>query len=295
MGYDLNKRKISQSRERVFSLIVSDSSYVNTFFWSEVVKGMEMRMKEKNIGLDLVVYNDSTLQDRMLLDLIDRKTNGLMIVSSSHRSRIEVLKKSALPLVVVDGDRFFGTDCDGIYASNYQSCYQAARYLLDKGHRSLGFVGSADYAMSFLQRRNGFRDGVERSGLEATYCEVSEPGDRRRYETFCSRKLRALMRKVSRPTALLCGNDYTATKVADVLGEMGLRVPEDVSRIGFDDVRRDHPLIPRLTTFGIDKKAFGCAAVDLLCDRIAAPNAPARLVELSAVFRERDSVRPISR
>ena len=292
MGYDLNKRKIRNTREKIFSLVVSDMSYVNTFFWTEVIVSMENTLAKEKIGLDLVVYNEQMGTDRLLLELVDKKTSGLITIASCTRKRAGILAQSGLPMVVVDGDFYCGTECDSISASNYFSSYSTARYLIGKGHRRLAFVGSISMAVSFQQRRDGFSAGAT-SKKGVTFYDVSGDGGKD-FPTFSKDQLLEIMKGENPPTAIFCANDFTAVAVFDLLKEMDLHVPEDVSLVGFDDIVLDHELIPMLTTNHVDRAEMGKMAVELLNDRIQHPEQPRRHLELCAPLIERNSVKKLN-
>jgi DNA-binding LacI/PurR family transcriptional regulator len=78
-----------------------------------------------------------------------------------------------------------------------------------------------------------------------------------------------------------------------VLLSLGLKVPDDVSLIGFDNIDYDSEIIPRLTTFDIDKKEFGRTAVDMLYEKLQNPNLPNKLIEIFARLIERESVKTV--
>jgi len=293
MGYDLTKRKISQVRTKLYSLIVRESSSLNTFFWAQVIKGMEVYLSERSINLDLIVFKDAEKKNEVLLELVNKKTQGIIIVADCDRKRIGTISKSALPIVVVDGNNYYGSAYDCVVASNYISAYSAARYLVKKGHRSIAFVGNKELAISFKQRAAGFRDGAQFSDLKIIYNECSEKGtDKQKY--FNEKKFNAILNKAERPTAIMCSNDYTACEVYDFIKKKGFSVPEDISLVGFDNIELDHELIPRLTTFEIPKMEMGRVAVELLEERINNPDRIKKIVEVMACMVERESVKDLN-
>lgn len=293
MGYDLSKRKISQVRTKIYTLIVRESSRLNTFFWAEVIKGMELYLSEHGINLDLVEYKDDEKKNDVLLNLIDKKTQGIIMVADCDRKRVGTIGKAALPMVVVDGNNYYGSAYDCVVASNYISAYSAARYLVKRGHRSIAFVGNTELAISFKQRAAGFRDGAKFMDIKVLYHECSEKGSKEQ-SYFDERKLNTILNKQERPTAIMCANDYTACEVYNFLKKKGLSVPEDVSLIGFDNIEFEHELIPFLTTFEIPKTEMGKIAVELLEDRIKNPNSPKKIIEVMASMVERGSVVDLS-
>ena len=293
MGYDLKKRKISQTRTKVFSLVGRESSRLNHFFWAEVIKGMEIELAERGFSLDLIIFKDTDDKDEVLLELVNKKTQGIIVVADCDRKRIGSLGKSGLPIVVVDGNNYYGTGYDCVNASNYISAYSAARYLIKKGHRSIAFVGNTELAISFKQRAAGFRDGARIADVNVVYNECTGKGTNKQ-QYFDERKLAAVLSKEERPTAIMCTNDFTACEVYDFLKKRNLSVPEDISLIGFDNINFDHELIDRLTTFDVPKKEMGKLAVELLEERLERPEGAKKIVEVMAGMIERTSVIDLS-
>ena len=289
LGYDLNKRRIRKGKNELYSIVVNDTSYLNTFFYTEVMKGIENELAEQGIGIDLVLYNKNVDNDQFLLDTVDKKTQGLIIVAVCDRKRVEALRQTGLPIVVVDGNDYFGNDCDVVEANNYYSGYYAAHYFEKFGHIRLGFVGDTPISMSFKQRRDGFADGVRYFGGRLRYFETTEPYQARA-ETFNAAFFRRMMRRSDRPTALMCANDITALNVYKILTQMGLSVPEDVSLIGFDNIKIGEPFMEKLTTFDIPKQEMGREAVRLLRMRRKNPEKTRRVVQLAASLIRRESV-----
>ena len=298
MGYDINKRRIRQTREDIFTLVCTDASYLNTFFWSEVIQGMENYLQENEIGLDLQLYDPKAESD-FLLNSINKRTKGFIVIATCDRKIYGVLKKANLPIVVLDPTNYYGMDCDYVESTNYYSAYNAARYLVSKGHKHLCFVGNINEAMSFKQRRNGFRDGCHFADKKIFYTEIiDEPSAKQKKEKiwapFNEIKVKKLLKEDKRPSALFCANDFTAHKVWEIMKELGLDCPADVSLIGYDNIHFDDQFEKQLTTFDINKKYFGEVAVRMLQKRIRFPDLPKQVKEIIAPLIERKSVSEIS-
>lgn len=290
MGYDINKRKIAKNKKDIISIVCTDLSYFNTFFWTEVLKGVENYLSSHNYGIDLVVYKEG--QDAFLLDAIDKKTKGLIVVASCDNAQYKFLSKANIPMVLVDVNNFCGLGSDSVRASNYYSAYRAAQYFVQKGHDSVAFVGAAGQALSFKARRDGFLAGIEACGGEnVEYTEVIEPPVGLKYTTFNEKKTRRMLMRPNRPTAIMCANDITAIGVFDIMEKLGLKCPDDVSLIGFDNIRYDHPLIRSLTTIDVQKQKMGEEAARALIKRVNNPSSPCLSIEVVADLIERNSVK----
>lgn len=290
MGYDINKRKIAKNKKDIISIVCTDLSYFNTFFWTEVLKGVENYLSSHNYGIDLVVYKAG--QDAFLLDAIDKRTKGLIVVASCDDTQYKFLSKANIPMVLVDVNNFCGLGSDSVSASNYYSAYRAAQYFVQKGHNSVAFVGSTGVALSFKMRCDGFRAGVDMYRNEnVCYTEVVERPVGLKYTTFNEKKTRRMLMKPNRPTAIMCANDITAIGVFEIMEKLGLKCPDDVSLIGFDNIQYDHPLIQTLTTFDVQKHKMGEEAARALIKRINNPLSSRLSIGVVANLIERSSVK----
>lgn len=290
LGYNLNKRKIKESKKKTVSLVVDDISYVNEFFWEEIVKSIVETLAEKNILLDLVVYNDGIDKDGMLLSLVDKKSDGILVVAKCDDKKLASLSQSRLPIVLLDADKCSDISCDSVSASNYSCGRYAADYFIKKGHKSVAFAGSTEMAISFKQRRNGFADGVAEHKNKVKFYDISKNGTKD-CAMFDKKGLLKALRSENPPTAVFCANDVTACDVFDLFEKEGLKVPEDVSLIGFDKIEKEHPLLSFLDTFVVDKTAFAKTAVNLLTERIESPQAAKKHIEIACSLVEGKSVK----
>ena len=292
LGYDLNKRKIKESKKKTVSLAVDDISYVNEFFWEEIVKSIIETLAENDVLLDLVVYNSGADKDGMLLNLVDKKSDGILVVAKCDEEKLAGLSQSRLPIVLLDADKCSDISCDSVSASNYSCGRYAANYFINKGHKSVAFAGSTDMAISFKQRRNGFADALEEFKGKIKFYDIHKCGTKD-CSMFDKKGLMKALGSDNPPTAIFCANDVTACDVFDFLSKEGLKVPDDVSLMGFDKIEKDHPLLEFLNTFIVDKTVFAKTAVNLLMERISDPLGAKKHIEIACSPVEGESVRTI--
>ena len=145
-------------------------------------------------------------------------------------------------------------------------------------------------AISFKQRRNGVADGVAEHKNKVKFYDISKNGTKV-CAMFDKKGLLKALRSENPPTAVFCANDVTACDVFDLLEKEGLKVPEDVSLMGFDKIENEHPLLSFLDTFVVDKTAFAKTAVNLLTERIESPQAAKKHIEIACSLVEGKSVK----
>ncbi|MGI8448497.1 MAG: LacI family DNA-binding transcriptional regulator, partial [Streptosporangiaceae bacterium] len=145
--------------------------------------------------------------------------------------------------------------------TNWQGCLTATRHLIELGRRRISIVGGPEHLWSSRALLAGYRAALEAAGLDT-------PGDLVRRDHFCAeggrRQARELLALPQPPTAIVAGNDAQAFGVLQALGERGLRAPEDLSVVGFDDVPVASWATPALTTVRQPLAAMAATAFRML-------------------------------
>jgi DNA-binding LacI/PurR family transcriptional regulator len=203
-----------------------------------------------------------------------------------------IVQERRLPIVVLDGRPGPGEPSVGIDEEDGTSA--AAQHLLDLGHRRLGVIAFAphvfgQYNSGTERRLAGYRRAVAGAGLDPQALAVVEGNFRDRAQTVAV--VRELLETPDPPTGLLAMSDEMAVAAIDAVHELGLRVPEDVSVVGFDDTVTARTSSPPLTTIRQPHADKGAAAVRMLLGGSAGPREISFPVELVV----RGSSGPVSR
>ena len=227
-------------------------------------------------GFDIILY--TATNDRDYGSLIDRiltssMVSGLLVVS--HEQPLEPLVQlhsDGLPVVLVNT-----IDADvalpSVTADNYDGALTAMDHLLQLGHERIACVQGRMVYRCCQDRYRGYLDALRSAGIQPDP-ELTKPGD------FLPEQIRARSRELfalpadQRPTAVFAHSDVTAYAVMTAAAEAGLRVPEDVSVIGFDDIESAAQIRPPLTTIQQPFVDMGKRAAELLLDAIG-PSDPA--------------------
>jgi DNA-binding LacI/PurR family transcriptional regulator len=218
-----------------------------------------------------------------------RGTDGLLSVlylpTPAERNR---LAGAHIPLVLVDPPTEPGSDIRSVGTTNWQGGLTATRHLAELGHRRIGAIGGPERFWSANARLDGYRTALMRSGLPVDEGLVV----RGEFSVPDGQDLaRQLLDRPSPPTAIVAGNDNQAFGVLQALGERGLRVPDDVSLVGFDDAVAAWAT-PPLTTIRQPLAAMTAAAFRMLRMDADGVAAQPQHVELATTLVVRESTAP---
>ncbi len=225
-----------------------------------------------NSPYDLIIHSIQTPEQRdSCFQLIPhrRQADGVLIISLSPRDDHEVasLRRAAVPVVLIDSDHPSVTSLPRVVMDDVAGGRKATEYLLTLGHRRIGFVGDrTDNPFHFIWSRDrqlGYRQALEAAGLPpySGLCGEGEPS-----RAGARSAARAILSTPDRPTAVVAANDTRAIGVLEAARELGLRVPEDLSVIGYDDIEIAELI--GLTTIRQPLGASGQRGMQLLLDRL---------------------------
>ena len=238
-----------------------------------VMKGVEDQCRQ--LGLELrfsslsVDENSRALEVPSAADL--RTTDGLLIVGAVVADGPAFLDTlGTCPVVFVNG-YLRGAAYDRIGVDNRAGAYDAAAYLLGRGHTHVGFVGGgAGVHPSVTERREGYLTALRDAGVKTSYIADSlilTPD-------YAAAAAKELLEARPTITALVAASDNVAMGIYRAAERLGLQVPRDLSVVGFDNLHGVEHLSPPLTTMNIDKEYLGAAAVRHLYDTAALPKRP---------------------
>jgi LacI family transcriptional regulator len=208
---------------------------------------------------------------------------GVVFDDSAITSRIP----QHIPVAVVDAFAA-GIDCDSVLIHNQRGAYNAVKYLIDQGHKHIGLIGSTTACPehpSISERRQGYLKALTDHEINNTYIEDSSLKGEDAYEATTRLLLRAPC-----ISAIFTCNDAIALHVIRAITDSGLRVPEDISVIGFDDAVGAAETQPPLTTMRVDKELMGELAVRQLYERAIKPERPPITTLIGTRLVVRDSV-----
>ncbi len=257
-------------------------------FYSKVMLGIEETCRRAGINLMFsTVPVDGENQPSETPALLHNPTvDGLLFVGVNVDDNLALSVRSrSCPLVLVDA--YSSSEAlDSVISDNYRAAYQAVEYLLSKGHRHIGLAGGEPVCFpSILERRAGYTRALKDGGVNDVYSANFNIN-----RTNGQAEIQTLIRENPQITALFCINDEIASAAVRAALEIGLRVPDDLSVVGYDDTYLASVAHPPITTMRVDTVALGRAAVHLLSLRAGHPYAARMTLTIHPTLVERESV-----
>ena len=246
-----------------------DEPHANHFY-SPVIAGIESTCRQMGINLmfaNLLVDSDNfPLEIPALLEKAD--VDGILLAGIFVDETLgRILDGNPCPVILVDSYSSTRT-YHSVVSDNLQGAYQATEYLIRKGHRRIGFIGGHDGAYpSFRERRVGYRKALADYGMGQGL--FADCGNSRGEVAAAATNL---IRQDSEITGLVCVNDDTAITAMYALIDLGIRVPQQISIIGFDDIYLAESVVPGLSTMRVNKQSMGRLAVQLLLNQVSQPD-----------------------
>ncbi len=261
-GYQPNLMARSLRKQQSRSIVVLVPVLENPFY-PEIIRGLEAAARDRGYSLllGITVYDRGV--EASYIDLVrNQRADGILLLDGGLDALLEGGSRFVVPSVQVI-ERLPGLDLPWVGIDDRTAAALGVRHLLDLGHRRIGHISGWDRCSVTADRLAGYRDALREAGIDDDPALVA-PGDFL-FEAgeAAARKLMALPVP---PTALFCANDTSALGAMRYLHTLGLKVPRDVSIVGFDDIHLAVQADPPLTTLRQPRFDTGFASMTLLLD-----------------------------
>jgi LacI family transcriptional regulator len=261
-------------------------------FIADYIEGLSHEAKQAGYALEIVTLTRAPMQ-QVLGVALDKASDGFVILGTElSREDVESFQTLRKPLVFLDTYHEF-LDFDFVDMNNEDSVFVILSHLHAMGHRRIGFVRAAVETRNIRLREEGFYAGLGRLGLEADRSFLFTV-DQTYHGAYDDMKaiLAGGVRRL--PTALVCGNDIIASGCLKACADTGIKVPDDLSVVGFDNLPLSAVVDPPLTTMQVSKAQIGRMAVQLLVTRLRCDaSMPSVKVLIGGKLVERGSVKRI--
>lgn len=287
LGYRPNKlaRALTQKDIPLVAIIVPD---ISNPYWSSLARAVQ-DISDRNDYSVIVCSSDGQLdREKRFLHSLSGWVSGLIF--HPYRITFEELDDiigTSLPTVVLGEFANSGSmaNWDRVFSDNLQSAKKAVSYLADLGHQRIGFIQGSAGTPSSVKRYAGYQEALHQAGLPVEN-ELVVPGE---YTQAGGRKAMAALLELRKPpTAVFCANDLSALGALEEARARGLRIPEDLSIVGFDDIEEAALATPALTTVQLPPKKIGIVAAETLFSRLRGRN-ELTAVEINGTLVIRDS------
>ena len=286
LGYEVNRqaRSLAGGRSHIIGVLVPD---LGTGYIGEIMRGIDDELDLTRY--DMMLYTTrrrEAKESNYVASLAQGMADGLLIVLPRNPANfMQTLRQHNFPYVLIDHQGTNEQDY-AVGATNWQGAYNATEYLLKLGHQRIGFItGSMDLGCA-RDRLAGYQAALKTYHV-ALDPELIYEGDFHQLDGYAGTN--KLLARPARPTAIFASNDVMAMSVMDAVRECDLRVPEDVSVIGFDDIPQAGHVRPALTTVRQPLEQMGRVAAQMLLDMLKDPEAKPQRIELPTELVVRDS------
>ncbi len=262
-NYSPNQHAVSLTgkRTRLLGVVLRD---ISNPFYTQVALGIENVARSS--GYSILYHNtfeNHSYEVDAIRSLISFRVSGIIISPIQVGVDLTHLQHAAtLGLPMVSIDKLPGVECHSISFANHDAAYQATAYLADLGHTQIAFLKGPESAATASERRAGFLECCKDRGLAVNENFLVDTGTTEQDRHAAIYKL--LKNPARRPSAIFCFNDLLAVSVYKAAHELQIRVPQDLSVVGFDDVPIAELLGPPLTTMRIDSYQVGVEAAEMI-------------------------------
>lgn len=288
---DLSKTHIAGNANNFYAIITPFQAPETL----KIIKSAQDVMSENGQYLTVHITDYKADDEKTIINkLIEDGVSGIIVyatfsdVNQGYYARIA---RSHLPLVFIDKS-VYGLTANLVLSDNRDGAYQATQYLIDKGHRNIAYISySFTWGASLMERMQGFRQCLEDHDIPVI--EEAVAVDMYDKNTVATR-LDAIMEKHPEITAIQCGNDHIAKYAYRWAHSRGLRIPEDISIVGFDNDSFTSSLNPPITTISQDFNLIGKEAAQLILDVSRDGSKLKQIIYTPVQLVERDSVKDLN-
>ncbi|MBK9696369.1 MAG: LacI family DNA-binding transcriptional regulator [Propionibacteriaceae bacterium] len=263
-------RQLRAGRSRSIGMVVMDIS--NPFF-TDVVKGAEEVLYREQYSVQIGNSDQQPTRELTLLDRFEQQRVGGVLFApvGDSAERVLALRRRGIPVVIVDRAGISSDFCS-VGVDDLVGGRLAGRHLIEQGHRRLAFVGGPSTLTQVRDRRGGIELAVEQAGGDATLLAVSTPGLTLDAGVAAAGDLAALP-DGERPTGVFAANDLIAIGLLQGFVTAGLRVPEDIALVGYDDIAFAAAAAVPISSVHQPRAEIGRKSAELLVAEIEAADA----------------------
>jgi DNA-binding LacI/PurR family transcriptional regulator len=245
----------------------------------ELIEGAERVVSQEGYSLAQGGSGeDRALEAAQLQRILDRGANGLIVYAVDGPLEVPILRQlfdRGFPLVLID--RYFpDLEVDSVTMDNIGGSFLAVQHLIEQGYRRIGYIGTDNLrTSSIVERMAGYRWALDASGLPVEADEICTvlhttpwPALDAAIQRDNQSALHAYLARPERPEAVVACNDYVAFQIVQAAEGLGLRIPDDLAVVGFDNVASAEYFGTPLTTVEQQFEELGATAASVLLDRI---------------------------
>jgi DNA-binding LacI/PurR family transcriptional regulator len=260
-------RSLKTNRSQALGVIVSS---IDDPYFSEILQGIEEAAQDSGYSLFMAASQRDSERERHIVQVMrEHRVDGVIICSTPFGAeQSQQFLKYGIPIVAVNNQAAEDYRYS-IYHDDVDGSRQVTRYLIDLGHKRIAYLGNSLSGRTTLDRLSGFEQEMDAARLPVPPGTVHQVPGGGAEDGLAG--LEHFLSLSKRPTALICYNDMLAVGVLKGLQQAGIRVPEEMSVTGFDNIVFSAYTNPPLTTFDQPKQFIGAEAARLMLDLLQSP------------------------
>ncbi len=267
IGYhpdEIARSLVSKKNMNFIGLIISD---INNSFFSEVALGVESEAKKRGYNVILCNTNYLEEEEKKYIDILirNRATGLLLATPTLDDNNIKELLARKYPFVLITR-KIKGLDSNIVSVNHYKSAKMAVNYLIKKGHKKIAHFTVEENTIGVVNRLKGYEAALKENDIKFNKNFIFK---NRISKIECGYKLaQKLLASADRPTAIFASDDLLAIGALDCFLEKGYKVPDDLSIIGYDNIKITSLKSINLTTVNQPKFEMGVKSVEILFEQI---------------------------
>ena len=297
LGYhpNLNARSLSSKTTQTIGLVMPSSGDVvfqNPFF-STVLQGISEGAHEKKYALQMTTGRSEQETFEAVIEMVQgKRVDGMILLHSKVEDQVIMyLRKMGFPFVVIGKPAKYPEEIAHVDNDNVGAMKEATDYLIKLGHQQIAFIGGSTELMVTIDRLNGYKQALKEANLPINEEYIKHEEFLREGGQEAVNELMALPQP---PTALLVVDDFMALGVLNKLDELGIKVPNDISVVSFNNILLSEMSKPPLTSMDINILKLGIEASRSLIQKIENSSEPAKRIIVSHKLVQRASCCPLN-
>jgi LacI family transcriptional regulator len=274
-------RSLRSSSTHQIGVIVPD---LHDPFFAQCANAISIIAKQHSYSTVITTSDeDPVIEHTEAKRMLRRHIDGLIVVPTSHRSKLLAAEFTAMPIVTLDRP-IPGSAFDCVLVDNKSGAELAVRHLIGHRHRRIACVGLSKHLWTVKERIDGYGAAMAAAGLKPDSHNITESQDE------MLQIIQTLLGRPKPPTALFCTNNLTTRNALHSLSALNVAIPQDLALVGFDDFDMADIIRPAVTVVRQPADILGRTAAELLFARISTDASPARtkriIIPLELVIRD---------
>ena len=287
---NVHTRRLNLGKSFTIHVVLKQYAYgLYNQFALETLSGVFKEGKSLGYSIIFTLVDEDMPWEQIIESVRSKDCDGIILNQIDDPELLSQLQRENIPFVCVDAHLPAVSPLPMVEVDYYDAAYRATEYLYSRGHRDIGFIGPENPVEHCANTFRGFTDYLKGKGISGNPNWIAKiPFSQASTEEAVDK----MLEQKQLPTALLCSCDAVAIDVIRRAKERGIRIPEDISVVGIDDLLVSRYLDPALSTMTFDKELLGAKAMELLYQIMQGTEHEKRNT-ISTVLVERSSVKTI--